>query len=181
MTMTCPHCSYQRMPMEGDGPSCPRCGRRYDDPVEPKPVPEAALPTDPVELAWHRHDFRALNLEELALAAQRLELSTLTSGPEQGHRVLGIVSGSYTMAFGAVFEAVGGLVRNVVGTGSSALTQKLLDEGMLHASGQMKIRALQQFGADAVWGVRYQFEEISGANSKGILVILATGTAIMFK
>lgn len=180
MTITCPHCSYRRMPMEGEGASCPRCGKRYDDPVAPKPVPEPPLPTDPVELAWHTRDFRGLSADALAVAAQRVELSTLMVGPERGHRVLGIVSSSYTMAFGAVFEAVGGLVRNVMGTGGSALTQKLLDEGLQQTSGLMKIRALQLYGADAVYGVRYQFEEISGANSKGILVILATGTAIRF-
>lgn len=181
MTMTCPHCSYRRMPMEGEGSACPRCGKRYDEPVEPKPTPKPPPSTDPVELAWHSHDFKGLSAEELAVAAQRVELSTLMAGPDRDHQVLGIVSGSYTMAFGAVFEAVGGLVRNVMGTGSSALTQKLLDDGLQQSSGLMRIRALQQHGADAVYGVRYQFEEISGANSKGVLVVLATGTAIRFK
>jgi uncharacterized protein YbjQ (UPF0145 family) len=94
---------------------------------------------------------------------------------------LGLVSGSYTVAFGAIFEAVAGLARNIRGTGSSPQTEQHIRAGIVQVLGQLRVEALTAFSADAVIGIRYQFEEFSGANNQGILVVVGTGTAVRYK
>lgn len=180
---TCPHCDYTRMPMEGSGSSCPRCGELYATPPKPRPKTVAPqIPTDPVEKAWYFRDFRDLSAEQLGQAASRVDICTLEFMP--GREIdcaLGLVSGSYTVAFGAIFEAVAGLARNIRGTGSSPQTEQHIRIGIRQVIGQLRVEAITAFGADAVVGIRYHFEEFSGANNQGILVVVGTGTAVRYK
>ena len=176
----CPHCDYMRMPMEGDGERCPRCEELYAAPPKARPVVvQDMLPSDPIDRAWRLRNFGSLTPEQVGQAAARVEICTLEAMP--GKRIgaaLGVVSGTYTVAFGAVFEAIAGLARNIGGTGRSPQTEQHIKEGIQHVIGQMRVEAMLNLRAEAVVGIRYQFEEFSGANSKGILVVVGTGTAI---
>lgn len=177
-TQQCPHCDYVRMPMEGSGESCPKCGELYSAPAKPRPAP---IPTDPIDRAWHLRDFRGLTPEQIGQAAGRVGICTLEVMPGKIiDSALGLVSGTYTMAFGAIFEAFAGLARNVVGTGSSPQTEQHIETGIAHVLGHMRVSALLNFKADGIVGIRYQFEEFSGANNKGILVVVGTGTAVRY-
>ena len=95
-------------------------------------------------------------------------------------QAVGLVSGTYTMAFGAIFEAFAGLARNIRGSGSSPQTEQHINEGILNVIAQLRVNAMMSFGADAVVGIKYQFEEFSGANNKGILAVIGTGTAVKY-
>ena len=168
--------------MEGVGDACPRCGERYATPPKPRQAPpELALPADPVDRAWHLRDFRGLTPAQLGVAAGRVEICTLESMPGRTiSAALGLVSGTYTVAFGAVFEALAGLARNIRGTGSSPQTEEHIHHGIRQVLGQLRTSALTQFGADGIVGIRFQFEEFSGANNQGILVVVGTGTAVSY-
>lgn len=93
---------------------------------------------------------------------------------------MGIVAGEYSYAFGAIFESVAGLIRNIAGSGKSGMTTRMLKEGRRHAIANMQLEALL-LGAQAVVGVRIDFEEFSGANGQGIIVVVATGSAVSLK
>lgn len=178
----CLHCDYTRMPMEGEGERCPRCDELYATPAKARPVAvQPVVPSDPIDRAWHLRDFRELTPEQLGQAAARVEISTLEAMPGKSIGVaLGVVSGTYTVAFGAIFEAVAGLARNIQGTGCSPQTEQHIQEGIRQVIGQLRVNAMLNLRAEAVVGIRYQFEEFSGANGKGILVVVGTGTAVNY-
>ena len=168
------------MPFEGIGENCPRCSKLYTETPVPRPI-AVAIPTDPIEKAWYFRDFRSLSPEQLGLAAGRVEICTLESMPGKTiEQAVGLVSGTYTMAFGAIFEAFAGLARNIRGSGSSPQTEQHINEGILNVIAQLRVNAMMSFGADAVVGIKYQFEEFSGANNKGILAVIGTGTAVKY-
>jgi uncharacterized protein YbjQ (UPF0145 family) len=170
------------MPMEGEGENCPRCKKGYAEaaaPRPPAPPPPPKAPTDPIGKAWFTRDFSALTPEQRGDAALRVHITTLEQDP--GFTIvqtLGIVSGCYTMAFGAVAETFGAIGRAIVGSGRSFMTESHLDDGILQATLQLRANAMQRYVANGVVGIRYQFEEFSGANNRGVLTVIATGTAV---
>jgi uncharacterized protein YbjQ (UPF0145 family) len=171
------------MPMEGHGSTCPRCNAAYTSPPikHERPAEIQKLPTDPVDRAWALRDFSKLTPEQIAMAASRIQLSTTASIPgKQLSRSLGIVTGIYSFAFGAVFEAVAGLARNLAVSGSSAQTEQHMNNGIAFATQTMQGRALA-LGADAIVGIKYEFEEFSGANNLGVIAVIATGTATLYE
>lgn len=114
----------------------------------------------------------------IAEEARRVALVTTDTLPgAQIVRACGIVVGDFAYAYGALFEEFGGLMRNLAGSGQSPLTTKKLQEGREHCLSQLRLKALD-VGANAVLGVRFDYEEFSGANNKGVTVVSASGTAV---
>jgi uncharacterized protein YbjQ (UPF0145 family) len=91
--------------------------------------------------------------------------------------VCGIVGGEHAYAFGAVFEEIAGFFRNVAGGGTSHQTVSFLKEARGKALQALRFAALDA-GANAVVGVTFDYEEFSGANQRGVYVVIATGTAV---
>lgn len=91
--------------------------------------------------------------------------------------ICGVVAHDTAHAFGAVFEEFAGFLRNVVGSGGSPATSKLLRESRAEVMAGLQVQALA-LGADAVIDVRFDYEEFSGANGHGVLVVVGTGTAV---
>ena len=169
------------MPMEGNGESCPRCGAAYLVPavVREKPTEVVKLSFDPVDRAWETKDFSKLTPEQITAAAVRITISTTDQIAKfEIAKSLGVVSGMYSFAFGAASEAIAGFARNLAGSGSSPQTEYHLTAGMRDATRMMQGRSFA-IGADAIVGVRYTFEEFSGANNLGVIVVIATGTAVL--
>lgn len=94
--------------------------------------------------------------------------------------VRGIVAADYAYAFGAIFEEVAGLVRNIAGSGRSQQTIQYMEKGRAEALHLLKFKTLD-LGANAVVGIHIDYEEFSGANQRGILVVIATGTAVRLR
>lgn len=89
----------------------------------------------------------------------------------------GMVHADYAYAYGAIFEEIFGALRNVGGSGQSSGTTSKLDEGRQHCKRILQIRAIE-VGGNAVVAVRFDYEEFSGANGRGVTVVTATGTAV---
>ena len=178
----CYKCGYVRMPMEGAGETCPRCGTVYTAEPPPRPPPPPAPVAKPkpdtIDYGWLTGDWSAVAPARVQAVAASVIVSTTESVPGRAvASIAGVVSGSYTYAFGALEEAIAGLGRNLIGSGSSPRTERQVAEGNVHVINVMRHSALD-LRAQAVVGIRLQCTEISGANAKGILLIIGTGTAV---
>lgn len=85
--------------------------------------------------------------------------------------------GQFSHAFDAIGEGIAGLARNIGGAGRSLMAEKILVTARNNALAELKFAACK-LGADAVIGVRFDFEEISGATGRGIMIVAASGTAV---
>ncbi len=70
-------------------------------------------------------------------------------------------------------------VRDIFG-GRSAATQKVLRDARVTVLGELKREALM-VGADAVIGIDIDYQELSGGGKLGMLMIVASGTAVKLK
>ncbi|XVJ69876.1 MAG: YbjQ family protein [Rhizobacter sp.] len=123
-------------------------------------------------------DWTGIPNDTIVAEAQRVIVTTTEGIPgREVAEIRGIISSEYTYAFGAIFEEFAGLLRNIAGSGKSSMTTKFLREGRLQVVNSLRYEALDA-GANAVVGVRIEYEEFSGANQRGILVVVATGTAV---
>ena len=105
-------------------------------------------------------------------------LSTTESIPGRTiEEICGVIGGEYAVAFGAIFETIAGAARNLAGTGKSGLTLHHMQTGRQEALQSLRMQALN-LGANSVVAIRFDFEEFSGANQRGVLVVAATGTAV---
>ena len=115
-----------------------------------------------------------------AVTARALAVIVTTTAFVPGREVLeicGVVAHDTAHAFGAVFEEFAGLLRNVVGSGHSAATSKLLTQSRTDVLAGLRLHAMI-LGADAVIDVKFDYEEFSGANGHGVIVVVGTGTAV---
>jgi uncharacterized protein YbjQ (UPF0145 family) len=90
---------------------------------------------------------------------------------------LGVVCADFAWSFGAVGESLAGLARNLAGSGKSDETVRLMLQGRQEVLHALRLQALN-CGADAVVALRFDYEEFSGANQRGVLVVTAIGTAV---
>lgn len=177
--MLCKKCGFDAVAPTAE---CPQCGAIYAKldalarqggairavrvPTEADRQRAREIANDPVEQA------------RLAALASGVGVTVSTLEHVPGRTVVGtygLVAGQCTVAWGAVFEEVAGLLRNVAGTGRSHRMESAINEARDTALFDLR-RAAGQAGMDAVLGVRIQYEEFSGANQRGVLVVVATGT-----
>ena len=173
----CLKCGYTRT-SEDRAPdyACPKCQAVYAK-VEPL-VAQRAKEQDQLRHARESGDWTGIEQGTVKREAAAVILSTTNDVPS--FKILenaGVVSADYAYAFGAVFESVAGLLRNIAGSGRSGQTIAFLREGRSEVLSALRFAALD-VGAQAVVGIRIDYEELSGANNQGIIVIVATGTAV---
>lgn len=184
---------------------CPACGGVYAKlqalAEEGKPIRRIAMPT-PEEIEQAASRARELAAQPASAVKARLERARVTGNwggiaPDvvraeasavivtttptvpgrEIERVCGVVGGEHAYAFGAIFEEVAGFIRNVAGGGVSRQTIGFLRDGRAHALQALRFAALD-VGANAVVGVGFDYEEFSGANQRGVYLVVATGTAV---
>lgn len=101
---------------------------------------------------------------------------TVTTHTLDGHPIqeyIGIVAGE-TIIGANVFKDIAASIRDIVG-GRSGAYEKTVVEARQTAIAEMQSRA-QQMGANAIVGVRVDFETVG--NSGSMLMIQVTGTAV---
>lgn len=192
MPKTCLKCKHIA---DGDPVACPACSAIYaklEEAVQRgevirsiRPVSGFAKPSEQPRttdeaLARARitGNWKGVPAEIVRSEADNVLFATSDSLP--GHQIqttLGLVSADFAYAFGAVGETLAGLARNIAGSGKSEETVRLMQEGRGAVLQSLRFQALDM-GADAVVAVRFDYEEFSGANQRGVLVVTGTGTAV---
>lgn len=106
----------------------------------------------------------------------------ITTTPDvEGQRVVeycGIVTGEAVMGAN-IFLDIGASIRNIIGGRAAGYEEKLM-EGRQEAIREMETRA-NALGCDAVIGVKIDHEAFSPGNSGGMLMVIASGTAVRLK
>lgn len=205
MSKQCLKCGHTEA---GEPVQCPNCGAIYSKleqlSASGAPIRAVRIPTAEERAAAVERQ-RVLAANPALQAAQRLSEARVTGNwagvpadlvraeaaevvlsttPEIPGREVAecraIVSAEFAFAFGAVFEELAGLVRNIAGSGKSGQTVQFLRQGRVEVLNKLRFEALDA-GANAVLGVHIDYEEFSGANQRGILVVVATGTAVRLK
>lgn len=169
----CRKCGHIRSATD-QGPeyACPACKAVYA---------KVSAALAPVDHARATGDWSGISQQEIDQLAAKVIVSTLEHLP--GYSItenLEILSADFAYAFGGIFEAVAGLARNIGGSGNSWMTTDFMLRGRQATTTAIRRTAVQH-RADAVIGVRYHFQEFSGANQRGVLVVAATGTAVKIK
>lgn len=177
MERTCPKCGHVNRHATGEAlDSCPArdCGliySRYD---------EAAALRDRITRARQTGDWTGvprnqIPSQELGRAISCLIATTTESVP--GHAITQVVDVvSAECAYGMdLFKDFFAKVTDVVG-GRSDSTQKVLRDARRQVMAELRAEAFA-LEADAVVGVRLDFNEFSGGG-KSMLFVVATGTAV---
>lgn len=173
--MECPKCSYVRQPGDqSPDTECPQCGVIYAKANPKKSLLEARL--DYIRKTGRLDGLSADDIQSL-LATVRLS-TTHSIGEDKTIRSIGVVFGEHAYAFGGIEEVVGGFFRDVVGSGTSTAMSSKLHLSRSAALERLKLAALLA-GGNAVVGIKVDIEEFSGANGRGVLVIAASGTAVV--
>lgn len=175
--MQCLKCGHTRTP-DDQGPdyACPKCQAVYAK-VAVAVADQRKLDQD-IEQAKKTGNWAGIDPKRIQQEAAKITLTTTDFVPGFDiEKAMGIVSTDYVFAFGAIYEAVAGLARNVAGSGASSKTSELLRNGRTQVAQSLCLHCIG-IGADAVIGVRYDYEEFSGANGHGVLAVIATGTAV---
>ena len=151
------------------------------DPAARKPRPPddgPATTAELVERARRTGNWTGVPVDLIHREAGVVTLTTTESVPGFSiEAVGGIVSSQHAHAMGALEEMVTGAVRNVVGSGRSSGTEQLVANARQEVLRQLRYQALD-LGCNAVVGLRLGFEEISGSNQRGALVLIGYGTAV---
>ncbi len=90
----------------------------------------------------------------------------------------GIVTGEAVMGAN-IFLDIGASIRDIIGGRSGGYEKKLM-EGRQEAIREMESRA-RDLGCDAVVGVKIDHEAFSPGGSGGMLMVVASGTAVRLK
>ena len=90
----------------------------------------------------------------------------------------GIVTGEAVMGAN-IFVDIGASIRDIIGGRSGGYERKLM-EGRQEAIREMEGRA-REMGCDAVVGVKIDHEAFSPGGSGGMLMVIASGTAVRLK
>jgi uncharacterized protein YbjQ (UPF0145 family) len=180
MSKQCLKCGYVRKPTDqAPDYSCPKCQAVYAK-VEAH-IAHQRKERELVATARASGNWAGLDPSIMQKELAQIVLTTTEAVPGfTTTEVISLVSSDYAFAFGAISESIGGLARNIAGSGRSGQTVALLKEGRTEVLRDMRQQALD-FNAHAIVGVRIDYEEISGANSKGILIVVATGTAVRLR
>ena len=169
--MNCPKCGYVRRPDDkAPETECPKCGVIY----------AKARSGGSLALARARSASSIYNMPDQQQVEFLAEFPASTTDALPGREInstVGLVFGQSSHAFDAIGEGLAGLARNIAGSGRSPLAEKILVTARNNALAELKFAACK-IGADAVVGVRFDFEEISGANGRGIIIVAASGTAV---
>ena len=173
----CLKCGYIRQASDtGPDYACPKCQAVYAKMAELHDKQLAQQAT--LEQARRTGSWSGVAADVLQREIDRVQLCTVENLPgATATEAMGVLSADYTFAFGAILETVAGLARNVAGSGASEKTVHHLRTGRATCLQAIKHQA-GMLGADAVIGVRFDYEEFSGANGHGIIVVTATGTAV---
>lgn len=176
----CLKCGYIRTPSDRSPDyACPKCQVIYEKIESIHAAQQQEL--DAIAAARRSGNWRGIDHSLIRKEAATITLVTTDSLPNSGPiEAVGIVSADYAYAFSAFSESIAGLARNVVGSGASGKTVGFLKEGRAEVMQLLRFNALD-LNANAVVGVRFDYEEFSGANNQGVIVVTATGTAIRFK
>jgi len=175
MEKTCPKCGHLNPASSGDElEACPSCGliySRYDD---------AAALRDRIARARKTGNWMGIAHEDIpdadrVWAAARLPATTTPMVP--GFTItqaIDVVSAECAYGMNIVRDLFAG-VTDVVG-GRSAATQTVLRDARRTVMAELRAEAFA-LHADAVVGVRLDFNEFSGGG-KSMLFVVATGTAV---
>lgn len=177
MSKLCLKCGYTRQSAD-DAPdyACPKCQAVYakvEAHIATQRKERELVAAARTSNNWSGIDpsIKQKELEAIILTTTETVPGFITTA------VARIVSSDYAYAFGAIGESIGGLARNIVGSGRSGVTVAYLKEGRAECLQALRLEALG-CNAHAVLGIKFDYEEFSGANNKGILVVVATGTAV---
>lgn len=175
MQKTCPTCQHVNPAATGEPlDACPRCGliyTRYD---------EAAAMRDRVERArktgvWTGIPRAYIPPSARAQAAAQLLATTTPMVPGFTiTQVLDVVSAECVYGMNIFKDLLAG-VTDVVG-GRSGSTQRVLRDARKRVMDELRAEAFA-LEADALVGVRLDFNEFSGGG-KAMLFVVATGTAV---
>jgi uncharacterized protein YbjQ (UPF0145 family) len=176
----CLKCGYIRTSADRSPDyACPKCQAIYAKVEALHAAQQQEM--DAIANARRSGNWSGIDQSLIRKEAATITLVTTESIPGMGSvEAVGIVSADYAYAFGAIFESIAGLARNVVGSGASGKTVGFLKEGRTEVMQLLRFNALD-LNANAVVGVRFEYEEFSGANNQGVIVVTATGTALRFK
>lgn len=175
MPRTCPKCNHMN-PEATDDPlcACPACGliySRYDDVVEMRSRIARARATGNWVGIPHRH----VPPEDRGRASERMPATTTLMVPGfTTTQALDVVSAECAYGMNMLKDFFAS-VTDVVG-GRSGSTQRVLRDARRKVMAELRAEAFA-LEADAVIGVRLDFNEFSGGG-KAMLFVVATGTAV---
>lgn len=171
----CPKCGHANAAASNDPlDACPACGliyARYD---------EAAALRDRVNRARTTGDWAGVprkHIPDAHLAQAMARLPATTTPMLPGHtitQVVDVVSAEVAYGMNVLKDWLAGLT-DVVG-GRSGATQSVLRDARRQVMVELRAEAFD-LGADALVGVRMDFNEFSGGG-KSMLFVVATGTAV---
>lgn len=172
--MQCIKCGHVRQAGDPAPDSeCPKCGVIYA-----KAAPKMNAAQARLHAAIQTGDWSGFNQGELAGMIQSVRISTIDNMP--GKEILDsgdVVFGDYAFAFAGIEEFIGGLARDIVGSGASSGMNSKVAAGRAIAINNLKFSVLSR-GFDGAVGVKIDYEEFSGATGRGILVVTASGTPV---
>ena len=177
MSKLCLKCGYTRQSTdEAPDYACPKCQAVYakvEAHIATQRKERELVATARTSGDWSGLDplIKQKELEAIILTTTETVPGFITMA------VVNVVSSDYAYAFGAIDEAISGLARNIAGSGRSNQTVAFLKKGRTECLQALRQQALG-CNAHAVLGIKFDYEEFSGANNKGVLVVVATGTAV---
>lgn len=181
MSKQCLKCNYVRQATDQESEYlCPKCGAIYAK-VEAHNAAQIIADKkeqDVMAAARASKDWSKVDPKILRRELASVVFSTTDNIP--GFAIVenvDIVSADSAYAFGAIGEIIGGFVRNVVGDGKSNQTIAFLSLGRNEVLNALRLEAIN-IGAHAVVGLRIDYEEFSGANGHGVIIITGIGTAV---
>lgn len=175
MGKACPKCAYERQPSDvAPDYACPSCGlvyAKFDPALEARQRQLRARTSGD----WSGVPFSEIPLAHRAQAAQAVPITTTNEIPGRVTlQALDVVSAECAYGMNIFKDLLAG-VTDALG-GRSGFTQGVLKDASRVVMAQLRLEALQ-LGADAVVGVRLDYNEFSGAG-KSMLFVVATGTAV---
>ena len=201
--ITCKKC-FQ--PAKTDIPVCRSCGEPFPDDILSKynlPTAQeflagsdsldAALAEQKAEQKLRESEIEANKIEEAAarqewdkvpasvIADKSADIilttsSILPSNPD--YDVLEVISAECVFGMNVFRDMFAG-IRDIIG-GRSSATQKVLRDARRTALTELRREALM-IDADAVIGIDLDYQELSGGGKSGMLMIVASGTAVALK
>ena len=197
--ITCKKC-FQ--PAKTDIPVCRSCGEPFPDDILSKynlpSVQEFLAGCDTLDAALAEHKLREAEIEvnkiEEAVARREWDKvpasviadksadiilttsSILPSNPD--YDVLEVISAECVFGMNVFRDMFAG-IRDIIG-GRSSATQKVLRDARRTALTELRREALM-IDADAVIGIDLDYQELSGGGKSGMLMIVASGTAVALK
>ncbi|MFC0349707.1 YbjQ family protein [Undibacterium danionis] len=184
MSKLCLKCNYTRQPSDTSPEyECPKCGAIYAKVEEYLASQKEIQKNEQASLAQARLTKNWSNVDPTLIKKElkKVIFSTIESVPGyEIEEIVDVVCGDFTHAFGAMSEAIDGLARNLVGSGRSHHTEILITKARAEI---LKILQHEAMAADAhaIIGLRFTYEEISGANGHGVFIVTGMGTAVKLK